>query len=224
MRSKKILLMAAVCLVITACGTKSNTDSAPKDTGKPADPAQDAKKVVDTPAELYIAYPGAGEKPDLFMQRFGEQIQKKFPNYTLKYVPRITAEGTNYFASHIASGAPIDIMISSLGTTTQFLTNLKLESDISDLIKKYNYDLTRIEPSLIDIQRQLANGGIYGLPWTSGSIVFLYNKDLFDKFGVAYPKDGMTWDETYELAKKLTRTDAGTSYKGFAFQFESSMG
>ncbi|TNJ63002.1 carbohydrate ABC transporter substrate-binding protein [Paenibacillus hemerocallicola] len=224
MLSRKKLLMIAICFAVTACGDKQNTDSAPNDAGKSTDTAADPKKITDTPTDLYIAYPGSGEKDELFMQRFGEQIKKKFPNYTLKYVPRILAEGTNYYASYLASGAPIDIMISSLGTTTIYLTNLKLESDISDLIKKYNYDLARIEPSLIDIQRQLANGGIYGLPWTSGSFVFLYNKDIFDKFGVAYPKDGMTWDETYELAKKLTRTDGGTSYKGFAFQFENAMG
>jgi multiple sugar transport system substrate-binding protein len=29
----------------------------------------------------------------------------------------------------------------------------------------------------------------------------------------------MTWDDTYELAKKLTRNDGGTQYYGFAFNF-----
>ncbi|MFC3772488.1 ABC transporter substrate-binding protein [Paenibacillus sp. GCM10012303] len=224
MLAKKIWLTVGICVVATACGSKPETDIAPGDTGKTPEPGMSVQKVVDTPTDLYIAYPGSGEKDELFMQRFGEQIKKKFPNYTLKYVPRTLAEGTNYYASYLASGAPIDIMISSLGTTSLYLTNLRLESDISDLIKTYNYDLTRIEPSLVDIQRQLANGGIYGLPWTSGSFVFLYNKDLFDKFGVSYPKDGMSWDEIYELARKLTRTDSGTSYKGFAIQFENAMG
>ncbi|MDF2723061.1 MAG: hypothetical protein K0Q59_2736 [Paenibacillus sp.] len=231
MRSKKGLSLIALCLIVTACGSNSSksSDSASKDTPAPkpaeaATPAIDLKKVTDTPTDLYIAYPGAGESSDLFMSRFGEQIKKKFPNYNLRYVPRLAAEGTNYFASALASGTPIDIMISSLGTTTTYLTNLKLESDISDLIKQYNYDLTRLEPSLIDTQRALANGGIYGLPWTVGSFIFVYNKDLFDKFGVAYPKDGKTWDETYDLAKRLTRTDGGQQYQGFAIQIENGMG
>lgn len=42
-----------------------------------------------------------------------------------------------------------------------------------------------------------------------------YNKDIFDKFGVPYPKDGMTWDDAFELAKKITREDGGTKYVGF---------
>jgi multiple sugar transport system substrate-binding protein len=32
---------------------------------------------------------------------------------------------------------------------------------------------------------------------------------------VAYVKDGMTWDEVYETAKKLTREDGGIKYRGF---------
>ncbi|MEF3303646.1 ABC transporter substrate-binding protein [Paenibacillus sp. GYB003] len=223
MAVKPMLALAAVCLIVSACGGRPADDAAQPDSGKSADPGAAAAAIADTKTDLYVAYPGSGEKDELFMQRFGDQIRKKFPNYTIKYVPRLAAEGTNYYASALASGTPIDIMIASLGTTFPYLMNLKLESDISDLIAKYRYDLSRIEPSLIEIQRQLANGGIYGLPWTSGSIVFLYNKDVFDKFGVPYPKEGMSWDDVYETAKKLTRTDGGQPYKGFAFQFDQLM-
>ena len=31
-----------------------------------------------------------------------------------------------------------------------------------------------------------------------------YNRDLFDEAGVDYPKEGWTWDEFREVAKKLT--------------------
>src|SRR5262249_24395576 len=41
-----------------------------------------------------------------------------------------------------------------------------------------------------------------------------YNKDIFDRFAVPYPKDGMTWDNAIDLAKKLTRSDGGVQYKG----------
>lgn len=41
-----------------------------------------------------------------------------------------------------------------------------------------------------------------------------YNKGIFDKFGVPYPKDGMTYDEAIELAKKVTRSVDGVQYYG----------
>lgn len=44
-----------------------------------------------------------------------------------------------------------------------------------------------------------------------------YNKDIFDKFGVAYPKNGMIYEETLDLdlARRVTRSDGGVQYLGF---------
>jgi multiple sugar transport system substrate-binding protein len=33
---------------------------------------------------------------------------------------------------------------------------------------------------------------------------------------VPYPKDGMTWDEVYDIAKMMTRSEGGTLYRGFS--------
>ncbi|MDR7276208.1 ABC transporter substrate-binding protein [Catenuloplanes atrovinosus] len=49
-----------------------------------------------------------------------------------------------------------------------------------------------------------ANGGVFGLPLDSGPMVLYYNKEVFDKHGVAVPT---TWDEYYEAAKKLHAAD-----------------
>jgi len=48
--------------------------------------------------------------------------------------------------------------------------------------------------------------------------VLFYNKDLFDRFGVEYPRDGMTWDEMLSLSKKLTRKEGDKLYFGFSNQ------
>lgn len=44
-----------------------------------------------------------------------------------------------------------------------------------------------------------------------------YNKDLFDKFGIDYPTDNMTWDEMYELSKNMTRSDGDIQYYGYLY-------
>jgi multiple sugar transport system substrate-binding protein len=44
--------------------------------------------------------------------------------------------------------------------------------------------------------------------------VLMYNKGLFDRFGVPYPKDKMTWEEVRTLAAKLTRNEGGKTYRG----------
>ncbi|MDF2661295.1 MAG: extracellular solute-binding protein family 1 [Paenibacillus sp.] len=217
---KGLLVLLFLCLVfvLSACGggAAKNADKGTVEKETVLSSEEEAARVANSKLELVFLYPPSGTE-EIFMSRFGDRLQKKFPQYKLTFIPR---QSDNY-AALLGSKQPIDIMIVSLNTTGTYLTGMGLESDISDLIKKYNYDLTKIEPSLIEIQRRMANGGIYGLPYTPGAMTFLYNKDLFDKFGVPYPRDGMTWDEVYELARRMTRTDGGIQYKGIAFGFAS---
>jgi multiple sugar transport system substrate-binding protein len=81
-------------------------------------------------------------------------------------------------------------------------------------MKKQNLDLNRFDPAPIDALKTLSGGKMYGLPVLNNVMVMYYNKDLFDKFGVSYPKDGMTWDDVLVLAQKLTRTEQGKPYLG----------
>lgn len=73
---------------------------------------------------------------------------------------------------------------------------------------------------MVDAAKKQAGGNaIYGIPVLVPPSTIYYNKDIFDKFGVPYPKDGMTWDDLYELSKSLTRMDGGTQYYGFASSY-----
>ncbi|MCL5964739.1 MAG: sugar ABC transporter substrate-binding protein, partial [Deinococcus sp.] len=47
-------------------------------------------------------------------------------------------------------------------------------------------------------------GGQYGLPITFSTVLLFYNKDLFDKAGVAYPTSAWAWKDVLDAAKKLT--------------------
>lgn len=211
-------ILSLSLMMLAACGSGEASPPGAGGDGNeaPLSPAAEAERIANSKLELVFLYPPSATE-ELFMARFGEQLRKKFPQYTLTFIPR---QSDNY-AALLGSKQPIDIMISSLNVTGTYLTGMGLESDISDLIRKYNYSLDAIEPSMIDIQRRMANGGIYGLPYTSGAMAFLYNRDLFDKFGVAYPRDDMTWDGLYDLARRMTRVDGGVQYKGIVFGFAS---
>lgn len=53
----------------------------------------------------------------------------------------------------------------------------------------------------------------YALPFRADYWVLFYNKTLFDKAGVEYPNNDMTWDQYAELAKKMTGDGVyGTHY------------
>ncbi|MER3445184.1 MAG: hypothetical protein C4321_06935 [Chloroflexota bacterium] len=44
----------------------------------------------------------------------------------------------------------------------------------------------------------------YGLPITFSTVVLFYNKDLFDKAGVAYPTASWTWKDVMSAAQKIS--------------------
>jgi multiple sugar transport system substrate-binding protein len=47
-------------------------------------------------------------------------------------------------------------------------------------------------------------GGVYGLPFRADFWILYYNKAPFDKAGVPYPTNDMTWSQYDDLARKVT--------------------
>lgn len=47
-------------------------------------------------------------------------------------------------------------------------------------------------------------GKQYGVPGNFSNVVLIYNKDLFDQAGVAYPDDTWTWDDAMDACEKIS--------------------
>jgi multiple sugar transport system substrate-binding protein len=77
-------------------------------------------------------------------------------------------------------------------------------------MKAGKFDLSRLGKGAVDAVK-VSSGGQYleAVPYVQNFSANYYNKGIFDKFGVAYPKDGMTRDDATDLARKLTRSDGG---------------
>jgi ABC-type glycerol-3-phosphate transport system substrate-binding protein len=190
---------------ITACSSPKTIEV----TGTPAASSPDVSK---QPADLIFVSAG-GDSVDSFDERFGNSLRKKFPNYNMQYVKGKIPE-------LLTAGQPMDIVWDSIGKTYNTLINYDLNYDMTDLITKYNVDTNRFDPVLIDAMKKISNGGLYGLPVTADMMITFYNKDVFDKAGIPYPKDGWTWDDALEISKKLTRNDGGKQYYGFAYYLD----
>ncbi|MDF2726163.1 MAG: extracellular solute-binding protein family 1 [Paenibacillus sp.] len=116
----------------------------------------------------------------------------------------------------VAAGQTLDVIVSSTGTAFTSVFPAGLQTDLDPYIQKNKFDINRFEPTSIEMAKQMGAGKLYGLPLYTAPSPIYYNKDIFDKFGVGYPKDGLSWDELYDTAKKLTRKDGGTTYYGLA--------
>jgi multiple sugar transport system substrate-binding protein len=83
------------------------------------------------------------------------------------------------------------------------LANKKAIEPLEPYIKKYKYSLKEDFPCTVDAMT--FDGKVYGLPLNLSTQCVVYNKDIFDKSGVPYPKAGWTWDDYLSAAKALTK-------------------
>lgn len=68
-------------------------------------------------------------------------------------------------------------------------------------------DSSAYKPSLLDAYNH--DGTQYGLPESFSDVVLFFNKDLFDKAGVATPTSDWTWADEQAAAEKLTNAKPG---------------
>jgi len=162
----------------------------------------------------------AAMKQEDFDSRYKGILAKQFPHITFKFE---TDTPGNKIEEKVVRGETPDLMKTDLPLFRFRYLDLGLGEDLTPYIAKYKYDMSRFNQSFVKELGDLTKDGkIYGLPAPPYiPSVLYYNKSLFDKFGVPYPKDGMTFDEVYELAKKLTRTEGGTTYRGFSVNLHS---
>ncbi|GAA3411336.1 ABC transporter substrate-binding protein [Paenibacillus hodogayensis] len=201
-----VLCMSAAALA--ACGTSGSKPAE----GQQAERGQTVKpQAPKEPVEL-VFYAINGDPEDSFNYRFGDAIRKKFPDYKISYI--FSQKGTT-LPEMITSGTRFDITYHSIGFYENFLVPNGLQYDMTDLIQSRKIDLNRFEPTSIEAIRQLSGGKMYSLPVYGNNLILYYNKSIFDKFGVPYPTGTMTWKQTADLAKRLTRQDGGVQYAGF---------
>jgi multiple sugar transport system substrate-binding protein len=157
---------------------------------------------------------GQAREAETILEKLAKEFHADHPNVTI----------------NVSSGAP---------TTTDLLQKISaafVSGDTPDISYTYGYwggtlaasghmqDITKQvqEPdvkwdALPASARQVAapDGKVIGMPAIVDVVSVLYNKDLFDKAGVAYPKDDWTWDQFRETAKALTDSSTQTFGTGY---------
>jgi multiple sugar transport system substrate-binding protein len=202
---KRFFLFASTITLMAGC------ESTPTGTvGNPANPSPDNELVI------YTVWPAFYAKEEIFEKQIGQYIKKKFPDIKVKHI-HWDNPGRQYKDLIAAGTIPDIIMDDSHLNLNRYILDNDLQYDMRDLIKKHNFDTSKLNPAMMDRMKNITQeGAIYGLPFQAADFLLYYNKDIFDKFGVDYPKNGMTYDEAYELAKKLTRVEGEITYKGYS--------
>ncbi|RKN64573.1 ABC transporter substrate-binding protein [Paenibacillus ginsengarvi] len=204
---KQCFVLMIIASVTSACTSKEASKIGNKGVG-----GESAKDWSKEPMEL-VFFANNMETPEDINSRYGDPLRKKFPNLTFKY---IQATKGNTLQDLIAAGDRFDIFFNAIGLFESQAFENGIQYDMTDLIKAHNIDLNVLEPMLVNEIKRASGGKTYMLPVQNNNFVLYYNKELFNKFGVPYPKDGMTWDDMVGLSIKMSRVDEGTNYFGYS--------
>ncbi|GAA3401259.1 ABC transporter substrate-binding protein [Paenibacillus hodogayensis] len=209
----QVTALAALALSVGLLGGCASDQGAKESQpGKAAPPKEEGIQVdLQTPVKL-LFYDESNMAPEVFEERFAQPVKKKFPNVTFEVIK----PGKGTYVSELAASGIAPDMFMATSWSFPLEINTKLIANMDEWIAKDRLDLGTYQPTIIDTIKSFSpNGGLYALPYSNYASALYYNKDIFDKFALPYPKDGMSYEEAIELGKKLTRTDGGVQYSGF---------
>jgi len=227
-RGYLLLILVMIIALLVACGsneatsdpqpaattatestdTTTNTESSETPADEPEPEA--VKPALTEPVEISFLNTWEDER---FERLFGEKLRNKFPHVTWKLIPKLEPE-------MIATGNIPDLVTLPNWEHVHQRVKDGVLLDLTTLMEQDDLGLERLEPSNVESLRLVGDGTMYALPWNRAVEKLYINKEVFDKFNVPYPdpKVPMTWDETIELAKKLTGTVDGVQYRGIDLQ------
>lgn len=201
LKSHRLLfaLVIGLLMIVSAC---SNDASGEVNTNNNTKDQEDQETVT-----IQVAFP---LNEEYFDGRFGE-VDKKLDHIDLEYMPYGgTEEDLEEFFSK--KQYP-DIIVGDYPP----IRALDIGYPLDDLIEEHDFDLDRLDPSLLSFMQSLGEDGeVVGFPDGGSFFALYYNKDVFDKFGKDYPDPNvpMTWNELIDLAKDMTGEVDGTQYIG----------
>ncbi len=114
-----------------------------------------------------------------------------------------------------ASGGQMPDVFWMHSNTAQMYMENDLLLNLDDYIAADDaIDLSNYYQGIVDLYN---SGGVqYALPKDHDTIALLYNKALFDKYGVEYPTDDWTWEDVQAAAAAITEAGASDGVYGYA--------
>jgi multiple sugar transport system substrate-binding protein len=204
-----LILSLSFTMLLTAC---SSRDGGTGQTGTKVEApskADTAAQISKDPVTIKILV-RIGLADSDFDKYFVQPVKKKYPHLTLE---RVELPKGVKLEDWVTAGSVPDIILQGANVAEAF--GLKIPLGLNTFIKQQNIDLKLFDAPLMETIKLYGDKkDLYASPFAANTQVLFYNKGIFDRFGVGYPKDGMTWDDSIELAKQVTRMDGGVQYRG----------
>ncbi|MDF2724935.1 MAG: family 1 extracellular solute-binding protein [Paenibacillus sp.] len=217
-RKMFVPLAAAVAIAAAAAGcSSSGSDTGSTkaaESGTAAKPSEQAAAPL-APVTIKVLDSGGGYFGEAdFKILLADPVKKKYPHIT---VERIAGK----MQDMLTTGEAFDFFATWNGEIPTY-KDAGIYTDITPMAQKSKFDLSRFNQAALDSLRIYGDKGeLFAVPYAENIGALYYNKDLFDKFGVGYPGDGMSWEDAVNLGKRMTRQEGGVQYQGIFSQIGS---
>ncbi|MEK8129782.1 extracellular solute-binding protein [Paenibacillus filicis] len=200
--------------VLQACTKTSNTDDK-------------SEKVLRIATTMY-----AGPGDEYFRQRFTELYEFANKNVKIEIIPTMDdrymygfgrpdpnekqKDPAEKLKELMTGDNPPDVVMFGYEQLPDLIGD-NLLAQLDPMITSSKFDTADIVPAVLDGIKKAGDGKIYGLSPTFSSSAVIYNKKMFDEAGVTYPTDKMTWQEVFDLARRLAKGEGQERKYGFSF-------
>lgn len=182
------LLLTLTMVLVTGCSGKSE---------KPEGNAGGGEKSKST--EVSFSYWG-GDFDKARMEKIYKEFQKVHPEIKVKLI-QIPNEGYEQkMLATMASGNPYDVIMLA-ESFYSYAAKGTLEN-LNPFIEKDGVNTSDYYKAGIDAYSY--KDQIMAMPMRLGTMILLYNKNLFDKHNLEYPSDSWTWDDFLNASQKIT--------------------
>ena len=200
-RITALFLVALMTVSLIACTSEGGETSNPTpDVSDSVSPSQREQTPVEPPKDVEITirleqFSGSGASEDA-LKAMIDEFRLVYPNIT---VDLQTVGYDDYFTqlqTKVVGGNAADVFELNFENFVSYASEGVL-LDISGMIG----DTSGFNPTALNAFN--FQGTQYGVPNSFSNVVLIYNKDLFDQAGIAYPSDSWTWAEMLDAAKTI---------------------
>ncbi|OXS58238.1 hypothetical protein B1A99_13570 [Cohnella sp. CIP 111063] len=161
----------------------------------------------------------------IFFQEYGNMFATQFPNIEIEVANmqsiynQSAAETMEEQLDKFLEAHKPDVLMLQTAEYERLAQNGTLFA-LDSVIGQDQFETEGIHPAILKLLREQGGGKLYGLSPEFSSSALYYNIDLFNKYGVELPRDSMSWEEVFELAKRFP-TDGDKDSKIYGLSMDT---
>ncbi len=214
-----LLVSTMLVSVLAGCGAKEEAAAPAAPAKEEAAPAETAKEEVaeaapaeETAEPVTLKWAIWDKDATPYWQALKDGYEAANSNVTIEMVDLGSADYMTVLATELSgSGSEFDVVtIKDVPGYATLVSKNTLEP-LDSYIAEAGIDVSQYG----GVDKQVSvNGSLYELPFRNDFWVVFYNKDIFDRAGVAYPTNDMTFEEYDKLARQVADPTFGSQVYG----------